>query len=674
MRIVGLVLRISVRSLIAHRVKTMLVGALLAAGTFLVVFFGALMSSVEESMRGAITESYAGDLQVYSSDARDALELFGSFRLGSTDIGEIPDFHVVEQALTEIAGVRAVIPMAITDTTVFGRNEIDNVNEALRVAIRAHDDRLVGDVAARAHRIVTSMAEESDTFEAISNESTVATSKEALAHAVAAEFWVPFEVGGTEADRLAGVDYLDSKIAPLATDGRLLYLRMIGTDLAHFTTEFDRFYVVKGTAIPTGEQGVLLSDRTYEQLVKNQVVRQLDVLREAVVDDGESIAADPLLQQAVRRMVAQYKRITFSLAPADADEVVAKLGKFLGDSDTDLENLVRTFLTVDDATIAERHAFFYEVIAPKISLYDIPIGSTVPLRGFTKSGYIRSVNARVWGTYEMRGLEKAGLEQASNLTDLATFRELYGKMSAAQIAELEAIRNEVGVADVARDDVEAMLFGGGAPAVPVAVEARPVVPDATDLVLNAAVLLDDPGAGSDIAAEIERVSTEKGLGLKVVDWQSAAGMLGQFISVVQLVLVVSLGITGLVTLIIVNNAVVMSTLDRVPEIGTIRALGGQRGLVVAIVLTETALLAVVAGVVGATVGVLAILQLGKVGIPATADVLTVLFAGDRLYPTVGIENAAAGLLVVAAVALVSTLYPAVVAAAVPPVVAMRGKE
>lgn len=672
MRIVALVLRISARSLVAHRVKSLLVGLLLATGTFLVVFFGALLSSVEEAMRGAITESFAGHLQVYSKDARDPLELFGGFGFGSADVGEIPDFAAVHAAVKEVPGVHAVVPMGITNATVFGRNEIDAVNDELRTSLRTGDASAAA-WAARARRIVRSMADESDTFDAIGDPVVVARAQEALATASDPAFWAPFEPGGDPAVAATNVDFLDSRVAPIARDGRLFYLRIIGTDLEQFTSEFERFYVVKGTAIPHGERGVLLSDRTYEMLVKNQVARQLDVLHEAVVEDGERIADDPLLQQDVRRMVEQYKRITFPLSPADADVVAERLRAFLGTTSTDLEELVRTFLAVSDEDVAARHAFFYASIAPHVPLYEIPVGSEVPLRGFTKSGYLRSVSVKLWGTYEMRGLEKAGIEQASNLADLTTFRELYGKMGAEQMAELDALRREVGVADLSRDDAEAALFGGAPVEAQAAPRAAPI-DGPTDLVLNAAVIL-EPGADPvEVSAAITALSEARGLGLQVIDWKTAAGIFGQFISVVQLVIVVCLGITGLVTLVIVNNAVVMSTIDRVPEIGTIRAVGGPRSLVVALVLVETAMLAVLSGAAGAGAAVLAIRYLAATGIPAVADALTVLFAGDRLYPRMHDGNVPLGLLAVGLVALVSTLYPASVAASVPPVVAMRGKE
>ena len=76
-------------------------------------------------------------------------------------------------------------------------------------------------------------------------------------------------------------------------------------------------------------------------------------------------------------------------------------------------------------------------------------------------------------------------------------------------------------------------------------------------------------------------------------------------------------------------------------------------------------------------GVLAIAfvgWLGHVGVPAVQDILVLLFAGPRLYPTLSLGNLLTGVVVVTAISLLSPLYPSVLAARVPPVVAMRGKE
>jgi ABC-type lipoprotein release transport system permease subunit len=194
------------------------------------------------------------------------------------------------------------------------------------------------------------------------------------------------------------------------------------------------------------------------------------------------------------------------------------------------------------------------------------------------------------------------------------------------------------------------------------------------LALNAAVLFDDPSRGDDTITALRAKIAEEGLALDVVDWQRAAGLVGQIITVLEVILVVAIGIIFLVALVILNNTMVMTTLDRTTEIGTLRAIGAPKAFVISMFMVETLVLALIAGALGAAVGVGFVLWLGHVGVPAVADIMVLLFAGKRLYPEVGVDNALMGAGVVVVVAVLSTLYPAFLASRVPPVVAMQGKD
>jgi len=99
-----------------------------------------------------------------------------------------------------------------------------------------------------------------------------------------------------------------------------------------------------------------------------------------------------------------------------------------------------------------------------------------------------------------------------------------------------------------------------------------------------------------------------------------------------------------VALVIINNAVVMATLQRVREIGTLRAIGWSRGRVVRQILTE--MLGI--GVVGAALGVL-------VGLGVCAAVNA--FGPTLAYSTTGavVGASSASNLVHATTAAASTL-------------------
>ena len=67
-------------------------------------------------------------------------------------------------------------------------------------------------------------------------------------------------------------------------------------------------------------------------------------------------------------------------------------------------------------------------------------------------------------------------------------------------------------------------------------------------------------------------------------------------------------------------------------------------------------------------------DLGFAGIPASGDVMTFLFGGPRLHPFVGVGNVLFAAAVILVVSVISTFYPAFVAARIQPIVAMSPKE
>jgi ABC-type antimicrobial peptide transport system permease subunit len=285
------------------------------------------------------------------------------------------------------------------------------------------------------------------------------------------------------------------------------------------------------------------------------------------------------------------------------------------------------------------------------------------------------------------------------MVDMLTFRDLYGKMTDSQQAELAAIKSSVGSKDVSAEDAEAALFGGGGSieqmATP-ALDGPSLIEDLSTvsfgraddrveqsytrddvengLALNAAIILKDPTQGAAGKAAVQAALDRAGLPLQVIDWKAASGMLGQFVTVVQLILMIAVGVMFLVAMVIINNALVMATMERTGEIGTMRAIGAQRGFVISIFVLETLFVGICAGALGSGVSVLLIGWLHDVGIPAGADFLTIVFGGERLYPTMNGASVLVGMGLVTAVSAVATLYPAILAAGVPPVVALSGKE
>jgi hypothetical protein len=297
--------------------------------------------------------------------------------------------------------------------------------------------------------------------------------------------------------------------------------------------------------------------------------------------------------------------------------------------------------------------------------------------------------------------------------DLVSFRELYGFMSGEKLAEVQALQKAAGAHDVSRENAEAELFGSKAsdaddkamadkghrkieatttPGVAPVMrdlgeslggklqreEARSRVFPAgevqTGVVLNAAVILKDPKKIRETIAAIQAQGAKDGLSLKAIDWQTAAGLIGQFINVARNVLYIAILIIFMIALVIINNAMVMATLERVREIGTLRAIGAQRRFILAMLVIEAIVVGLVFGGLGAGLGAVLVSIIGKIGIPAKSDVWFFFFSGPRLHPFIGTSNVIAAFIIVLLVSAFSSFYPAWLAMRVTPRQAMQEDE
>lgn len=694
--VLRLLATIAVRSMFAHRRMSLLVGSLLAFGAFLVVMATALGASIETAMRTSVVESLTGDIQVYDKDARDELQLFVSFGNASVDLGEIEDFAAVRDALLRLDNVKAVLPIGTANTTVSTQGELDRALETLRAAVSSGDAGVRDAAAARVQSLAARIAGERQLRAQLSDdpgELDEVAGASALARATSATLRSEIAAGGEGAVSI--VDELDLRLAPLGEAGQVVYLRLVATDLDQAARQFTKLRVRAGEHVPTGHRGMLVSQRFLDRRLKAPVAMNLDTIH-AELNKGKTLAGSALLRDLAESNARLTARIVYELSGSDAAIVERELraalpGASAGD---DLDGLLKRLLAVDDTTFAARYRTFYEVVGPRIRLYPFGVGDTITLKAITNSGYLKAVNVKVYGSYGFEGLESSDATSGFSLIDMMTFRDLYGQRTAALDEELRAMRKDVRADVVTRGDAEAMLFSSG----PIVSEGSEAHSDGLDdgilastgareqassptfsqadvdhgMALSAAILLKDARLAKETLREVQRVGAP--LGIQAVDWQRAAGLAGQFILVIRGVLLLGiLAIFG-VFLVIMNNVVVMAMLERVAEIGTMRAIGAGKHFVRWIIVCETGLLGAVAGSVGVVLATALLSWLHQVGIPARSDVMVFLYGGPRLFPNASAGNVLLGLLSTMIVSVLSSIHPAQLATSVQPVVAMQGKE
>jgi ABC-type lipoprotein release transport system permease subunit len=706
---VRVLLRIAVRNLTASPVRTSIIGAIILVGSLIVVVGASLLDSIDRGMRTSIQGSLGGHLQVYDARSEGDLELYGGLR-GESLLEPIEDFSRVKEVLARVPNVKQVVPMGIDQAMVATGTTFDAALEKLREDVRrmeagdgsAERRRAYEAHVAHVRRMIGLLAADIQQAREIADLGSreIASRREefeALARASSGGFWEGFE-----RDRYAGLEFLENRVAPVAMENSFTFLRYVGTDVDAFFQAFPLAEIAEGQRVPSGQRGILVGKQFAEEWLKLKNARRLDQIKDQRDRRGKSIRRDEELQRWVRDNRSGIREIVLQLDPVSADGLAAALRAPLGGAqDEQLEPLLRRLFDTSDADFDRKYAIFYDVVAPRIRLYKINVGDVITVKAPSKSGYYSSVNVKVYGFLQFKGIERSGIAGMMSVMDLMSFRDLYGFVTQEKAEEIKRLKVSMGAREVSRENAEAELFGGGAAPAQVETRARAIddralvvggaerAASARDLsariysqaeldrgvALNAALVLDDPGQLRRTLADVKAASDAAGLHLKVVDWQQAAGLVGQFVTLLRGVLFFAVVIFFAIALVVINNAMVMATLQRVKEIGTMRAIGAQRRFVVVMLLLEIVAVGLAFGLAGAVLGglVVAGIRAGG-GIPAVNDLLYFVFCGPALLPRLGTASVIGSVVIVVVVAVLSALYPGLIAMRVSPVEAMSTED
>jgi hypothetical protein len=283
----------------------------------------------------------------------------------------------------------------------------------------------------------------------------------------------------------------------------------------------------------------------------------------------------------VRQNKTQTREIILQLDAIGAKKAMAILQAATVSQETDLAKLLSKFLDTNDDNFEARYKIFYDQLAPMVELYRLKPGESLTIKNYSKSGFVKAVNVKVYGTFQFKGLEKSGLAGALSLMDLMSFRDLYGFVTPEKIAETKQLEKQAGVKFVDRAKAEADLFGGSGEVSQgheasindkAELGSNPQIQRAQNLndrtytpaeinqgvAIEAAVILKDPSKLKQTLLDIQKASDDQHLGLAVVDWQKAAGNIGQFVLVCKLILFFATAVIFVVAIVIINNAVGMA--------------------------------------------------------------------------------------------------------------------
>jgi putative ABC transport system permease protein len=171
--------------------------------------------------------------------------------------------------------------------------------------------------------------------------------------------------------------------------------------------------------------------------------------------------------------------------------------------------------------------------------------------------------------------------------------------------------------------------------------------------------------------ELTAFAGEQDIPWTTSNWRAGAGGTAEMSFGIQTVFNIIVLVISVVAIIIIMNTLVISVTERIPEIGTIRAIGGRKSFVRGMIIWETIIISGLFGLLGLGLGSLILGILNLTGIEATNIFLQLIFGGKFLKPVVSPGALLTSLLVIIGIGVASSLYPTRIALKIQPVQAMR---
>ncbi len=158
------------------------------------------------------------------------------------------------------------------------------------------------------------------------------------------------------------------------------------------------------------------------------------------------------------------------------------------------------------------------------------------------------------------------------------------------------------------------------------------------------------------------------------DWLRGAGALAEMSYGIKNIFNGVVLVIAVVAIIIIMNTLVIAVTERMAEIGTMRAIGAQKGFVRKMILLETLLLSGISGLIGIVLGGIVLLILNIVGLKASNVFFEIVFGGPVLRPQLSLSSVVLSLAVIVVVGVVSSTYPTSLVMRTSPLKAMESSR
>lgn len=174
-----------------------------------------------------------------------------------------------------------------------------------------------------------------------------------------------------------------------------------------------------------------------------------------------------------------------------------------------------------------------------------------------------------------------------------------------------------------------------------------------------------------VAKNLNREFKKNQWDVEAVTWRSAAGLSAMYLYWIHNIFTLGVIILLGVGFIIVNNTLIVSALDRIPETGTLRAVGAKKNFIILQFMSETMILTIISGFFGIILGIIFNYLINKLNITLTNTYLIQIFGGSTLKTIITASNIVKCLVLSVILGIIGWIYPVKISMDVSPVQAMQ---
>lgn len=145
--------------------------------------------------------------------------------------------------------------------------------------------------------------------------------------------------------------------------------------------------------------------------------------------------------------------------------------------------------------------------------------------------------------------------------------------------------------------------------------------------------------------------------VRAVSWKDAVGTIGSMAVMIKGALNLFIMFIFFVAIIVIMNTLSMAALERVSEIGMMRAIGARKGFLRNMFTYETGILSFFFGGLGILIGIIIIYLVKAAGLTTTNEILQLVYGGDKLNPIFNFGDLILGIVELGIVTFLAVLYP-----------------